>query len=273
MISTIAKVYAATPAIEVQQKRAAIWRLLQNGLDAKINVIPDSFNKHEYLDEFVDAAHGETLEFERFEIDPESVAHMRNIDNLEFLMDSFGAVLDGLSLAMNVYHLYKELNVKTSYEAIKNISSIALFFTRNSTKHIYKKASFGAIAITGSVDAVLCGIETYGEFSEKDIDAAGFKAAETLGSACMAAAGFCYLAGAGSSATILGAPIGVSLIVAGTALSIVGGIGYVFANDTPVTIFIKESPWGTGGNYNQTPNNMETNIQKVLGYVKKQKGK
>jgi hypothetical protein len=130
-INVVAKVYAATPAIDAERKKAVVFRLVRNGLDAKLNVIQESFNRKEYLEELDDALHGRTVSFERFEIDPTSVGHMRDVDDFELLADSFGVVLDGLSTSL-FFRTYlsdrQSLRAEDYYDASKSASAVLIYF-------------------------------------------------------------------------------------------------------------------------------------------------
>jgi len=270
VVNAMAQVYAATPAIEVQQKRAAIWRLLQNGLDAKINVISDSFNKHEYLEEFVDAAHGETLEFERFEIDRNSVAHMRNIDSLEFLMDSFGAVLDGLSVGIIAVKIkQRKLKPGDGYELAKNVSALTIYFGKlkyfKGTKFaaVTKKANPVVTVFFSSIDAAFCYRDSYKEFGEDDVDAGIAKRVSAAG----------HLMTAAGTLMILFPPtavVGVGVLVLGTVLGTGGGIWHGFADDTGLTMFLKRSPWGNESTFSSSISGMEDNQKNYLTFLKEE---
>lgn len=273
VINAVAKVYAATPAIEVQHKRAAIWRLLQNGLDAKINVVPDSFNKHDYLEEFVDAAHGERLEFERFEIDRNSVAHMRNIDNLEFLMDSFGAVLDGLSLGIVAVKLKQQkLKPSDTYALAKNVSALTIYIGKlkyfKGTKFaaVTRKANPVVTVFFSSIDAVLCYRDSYKEYAEEDVDAAVAERVSAAG----------HLMTAAGTLMILFPPtaaVGVGVLVLGTVLGTGGGIWYGFVDDTGLTMFLKRSPWGIENSFSASPSGMEENQRNYLEFLNEEANK
>ncbi len=251
----------------MQAKRAAIWRLLEKGLDAKINVLPDSINKKEYLEEFVDAAHGETLEFERFEIDRNSVAHMRDIDNLEFVMDSFGAVLDGLSVGIVASKLVqRKAGVKDVYELAKNLSALTMYvgklkyFRGTKFAAVTKKANPVVVVFFSTLDACFCAKDSYEEYVLEDVDAAIAKSASAVG----------HLMTAAGTMMILFPPtavVGVGVLVFGTVLGTGGGVWHGFVDDSGLTMFLKRSPWGVEADYSSTPSGMSANQRDYLDFL------
>ena len=269
VLNALTKVYAAAPAIEASQKKATIFRLLQNGLDAKINVIPDSFDKNQYLDEFADAMHGERLGFDRFEIDPNSVARMRNLDNLEFLIDSFGAVLDGLSVATLGAKLLMDgehVGRKDYYEGNKNSSALIIYFGKlkyfRGTRFaaLTKRANPIVTVFFSTVDASLCIRDSYKEFASDDIDASVARSTAAAG----------HLMTAAGTVMVLFPPtaaVGVAILVVGTVLGTGGGIWHNSADDSGLTMFLKKTPWGIEPEYSDTVDRMMVNLENYLRFL------
>jgi hypothetical protein len=175
------------------------------------------------------------------------------------IADRIGLVLDILSFVISIKKIYKERNIKNFLNVSKDSLVLLAFFADKFTKTGKKLALKGAATFAKRAnfaasifDAVVNSMEIIEQAEEGDSNPAFCKGIETAGSACLAIAGFLTMIGAASSATVLGAPIGVFFLAAGVGLTIIGAVGVALTDDEPIEIFLKESPWGSKG-FNLSP--------------------
>ncbi len=272
VVKAMAKVYAAAPRIQKELKKARVLALFEKGLDIRINEITEQINRAEYLREFENVYEGQTFTFNRFEIDSSSYSHLKGVDSLEFMVDSMGAVLDGLSLAIFVGKGLKEgaLSPKEAYEASKNASAITIYI--GSKIGAFKGTHFGAATkkvapaatiVFSIVDAVICGRESYQEYVTDDIDAAIAKSTSTAG----------HILTAAGAALIFFPPtaaLGVGILAIGTIAGTGGGIWHGFVDDNDMTLFLKNTPWGEHVGGGHTIDKLNRNAEVYLRYLKEE---
>lgn len=56
-------------------------------------------------------------------------------------------------------------------------------------------------------------------------------------------------------------------MLAGTLLNATGGAGYVITDDTPLSVFLKNCPWGTNKNYNQDYATLKKSVDRILAVI------
>lgn len=172
---------------------------------------------------------------------------------------NIGFCLDIVSFGLSLRKLYDEKSTQSFLDVSKNSMVLLAFFADRFTEAGKKAALKGSVSFAARAnfaasiyDTVVNGMEMAKQAGERDADAAFCKGVETAGSACLAVAGFLTVIGAASSATVLGAPIGLIFLTAGVGLSIAGSVGFGLTDDEPIEIFFQESPWGTKG-FNLSP--------------------
>ncbi len=267
VVGMLAKMYAATPRIDAALKKKRVFELFEKGLDVKLNTITEKISRNDYLEQFDKALAGKTLEFDRFEIDPNTVRHLKALDDFEAVMDKCGAVLDGLSLALVFIKLKRrQANWKDGYEAAKSISSIAIFISKfkgvSTTGYgiAAKKATPYTAVVFSICDAAICMYDSVSEFKEEDIDAGIAKGASMMGNLLTAAG------------TVLlffppAAPIGMAGVAIGTVLNVGGGVWHGFADDSDITFFLKRTPWGIEEDFSKTLTGLAENKDNYLKHL------
>ncbi|NLD92805.1 MAG: hypothetical protein GX639_09070 [Fibrobacter sp.] len=222
------------------------------------------------------------IEYFEYKIDPPSKIVYNRLGDVKDLFAKFSAVLNALNFLKNFIE-YKEKGARSAYLAAKDANLILLWaaelaLTPNKETHelskigkfldshgvtatVVKKVNYATIAITGTIDTALHGYDAYNAIvNEGDVDAGIFKSIEGLGSTCLAASGICYLTGAGVG-------WGAGLMLVGTLLNATGGAGYVLTDDTPLSVFLKNCPWGIHKNYNQDYATLKKSVERILAVI------
>jgi hypothetical protein len=270
LVKAVAKAVTETKEIPLLVKERLIENLFKKALGLELKRTLEIIETKKYISNFEKAKLGAKINFNRYLIDPESLAIYEQQKNLKDALDDLGCVVDVFSLTMNIYEWSSGGKFqKEGYATLKDAMAIIVYIGKKyqNTKKFATGVGYISSGITSSIDSVISGIQTYKEFKENDTDAAFFKAGETVGSALLAASSICYLVGASSSATGVGVPIGAPLLVVGVTLNVAGGIGYWFVNDTPQSTFLEESLWGNKMLFNQSAMVVESRAQKLLEFV------
>ncbi len=268
VIGMLAKMYAATPRIDAALKKKRVFDLFEKGLDVKLNTITEKISRSDYLEQFDKALAGKTLEFDRFEIDPNTVRHLKALDDFEAVMDKCGAVLDGLSIVLIFAKAKEQRSKEDVYNFMKSAASVALYVGKlkkvaNSGFGIAAKKVTPYSTIVFSIcDATFCGIKSYDELKTDDLDASLAKATSVVGNLLTA------------TGTILlffppAAPIGLAGIAVGAVLTTGGELWHSFADDNEITFFLKRSPWGIDGLESQSINSLQQNRDDYIKYLQR----
>ena len=88
-----------------------------------------------------------------------------------------------------------------------------------------------------------------------------FDITEGVGNAFLGAAGVCALTG-------IGTPVGGALALIGTILATTGGVGGMIVDDTAVTTFLKNTPWGNGSDWSWLPFVTDSNVEQNCNELK-----
>jgi hypothetical protein len=172
-------------------------------------------------------------------------------NNMKGFNDRLNIILDGVSLYQDVFTIIKDKKITnvatlTAETCLVIYGSISLFASEESK--LFKLNPLFMV-ISSSIETYSSIKEASEKIERGDQNAAFFKDVQGFGAACVAISGVMELIALGASATGVGLPVGSVIFIAGTALGIVGTIGFTLTNDPPIVNFLKNTAWGSNGKY------------------------
>ncbi|MDG5814616.1 peptidoglycan-binding domain-containing protein [Chitinispirillales bacterium ANBcel5] len=268
VVTAIGKTYVTSHQVDIATKKNFVLRLFREGLGVDIEPITEIISESEYLAEFDKAHKGESILFERYQVDRNTLNKLKRIDKVEFALESMGAVLDGLSVALYLGERFGggELTTEDHAGAVKSASAFLFYMCkRTSLKYtaagrVAKKANPYAVVLFSVVDAYFSGQKASQAFQSGNVEATLAHATSTAGHLLSAAGGVMMF-------FPLTAPVGLGLVVTGMVIGAGGSFWLGSLADNEVTNFLVNSPWGTRGNNSLPISELENNLQEYITYL------
>lgn len=228
----------------------------------------------------VDVVKKGAIQFKKFDIPPQTfkslvfepaadskVAWKKFKNEINEFNNKIGLILDAVSFIDSYQNILKKQSKQSCVILTKDsLALIASIFTIIG-KEKFNKWNPLFTAVTSSIDAGLAINASFSEAKRADYDAAVCKNIQAFGAACVAISGALRFMALASTATGVGAGAGAAFFIAGTAISIIGIIGYAIADDPPVKEFIVNCPWGKEGFKKYGIRSKNEYIEKELDFI------